>query len=224
MKWPKWTAVGLVLVLGELTLSNVAITQEDNQVQSRTVSKSTQNNNYLKKLPPLIDREVFFGDPQIANAQLSPDGKFLAFQKPLNGVMNIWVKRLGEPFEAAHPVTADTDRPIPKYSWSEDGRYILYGQDKGGNENFHIYAVAVTAVPGKSAPSVRDLTPLENIQALLYAVPKKTPNYIIVGLNDRNPQVHDVYRINLTTGDRQLLIKNDRNVASWIEIWKAIFV
>lgn len=59
MKWPKWTAVGLVLVLGELTLSNVAITQEDNQVESRTVSKSTQNNNYLKKLPPLIDREVF---------------------------------------------------------------------------------------------------------------------------------------------------------------------
>lgn len=220
MKWLKWTAVGLVLMFGGLALSNNAVSQEDNQVQSTTVvSSSTQKNNYLKKLPPLIDREVFFGDPQIANAKLSPDGKFLAFQKPLNGVINVWVKRLNEPFKAAHPVTADRDRPIRSYSWSEDGRYILYGQDKGGNENFHIYAVAptATAVPGKSPPSARDLTPLENIQARLYAVPEKTPNYIIVGLNDRNPQLHDVYRINLTTGKRELLFRNDQNIANWIE-------
>ena len=219
MKWLKWTTVGFILIFAELTLSNVAVTQEDNQVQSTTVSKSTQNNNYLKKLPPLIDREVFFGNPQIDNAQLSPDGKFLAFQKPLNGIMNVWVKRLDEPFEAAHPVTADTDRPIPTYSWSEDGRYILYGQDKGGNENFHIYAVAptATAVPGESEPLARDLTPLKNVQARIYAVPEKTPNYIIVGLNDRNPKLHDVYRINLTNGKRELLIRNNQNVASWIE-------
>ena len=104
MKWLKWTAVGLVLMSGGLALSNDAVSQEDNQVQSTTVvSNSTQNNNYLKKLPPLIEREVFFGDPQIANAKLSPDGKFLAFQKPLNGVINVWVKRLNEPFKAAHP-------------------------------------------------------------------------------------------------------------------------
>lgn len=219
MKWLKWIAVGLALVFGELTLSNAAVTQKDNQVQSPLVSNSTQNNNYLTKLPPLIDRKVFFGSPQIGNAQISPDGKFLAFQKPLKGVMNIWVKRLDEPFEAAHPVTTDTDSPIPIYSWSEDGKYILYGQDKGGNENFHIYAVAptVTALPGKSAPPVRDLTPLENVQARMYAIPKNTPNYIIVGLNNRNPQLHDVYRINLTTGERKLLIKNEQNVADWIE-------
>ncbi|KYC43683.1 peptidase S9 [Scytonema hofmannii PCC 7110] len=196
-----------------------AISQENNQFQRLNVSASdTLNNNDLAKLPPLIDRKLFFADPQIANAQISPDGKFLAFQKPLNDVLNVWVKRLGEPFDAARPVTADTDSPILTYAWSEDGKYILYGQDKGGNENFHIYAVAPSAIPaqGSKAPPARDLTPLENIQARIYAVPEKTPNYIIVGLNDRNPQLHDVYRVNLTTGERELLIKNDRNVASWV--------
>jgi len=63
--------------------------------------------------PPLIDRQLFFGDPEIAGAQLSPDGKFISFLKPLNGVRNIWVKRADEPFDAARPVTADTRRPDP---------------------------------------------------------------------------------------------------------------
>lgn len=209
--------VGLILFFSELTLSNAAFTQENNQFQSKNVTQFTQN-NYIKKLPPLIDRKVFFGDPQFANAQLSPDGRFLAFQKPLNGVMNIWVKRLGEPFDAAHSVTNNTVSPISIYSWSKDGRYILYEQDKGGDENFHVFAVAPTAsvTSAKSAIPIRDLTPLDNVQALIYATPRKTPNYIIVGLNDRDPQLHDVYRINLTTGKRQLLIKNDQNVADWI--------
>jgi dipeptidyl aminopeptidase/acylaminoacyl peptidase len=210
-------AVGLVLLFSELTLSNAAFTQENNRVKSTDINQSTPK-NYIKKLPPLIDRKVFFGDPKIANAELSPDGKFLAFQKPLNGVMSVWVKRLDEPFNAAHPVPTNTDSPIPTYSWSEDGRYIIYAQDKGGNEDSHLFAVAptATAAAGKLVPPARDLTPIENIQARIYAIPKKTPNYIIVGLNDRNPKRHDVYRINLTTGKRELLIKNEQNIASWI--------
>ncbi|MGQ4650125.1 alpha/beta fold hydrolase [Lyngbya aestuarii] len=217
MRWIKWTTAVLLIASVELMISNAALAQEENQLPAMETASSVQNNNYLEKLPPLIDREVFFSNPQIANAKLSPDGKFLAFQKPLNDVLNVWVKRLDQPFEAARPVTADTDRPVPSYFWSEDGQYILYSQDKGGNENFHLYAVdpAAATANKSSPPEARDLTPYDNLQARIYAVPETTPNYIIVGLNDRNPQLHDVYRLNLTTGERELLIKNEQNVSSW---------
>ena len=92
-------------------------------------------------LPPLIDRELFFGDPEISGAQISPDGKFIAFIKPFKGTRNIWVKQTAEPFDAAKPITADTKRPITEYFWSRDGKYILFVQDKAGDENYNVYAV-----------------------------------------------------------------------------------
>src|SRR3989475_11563272 len=94
-----------------------------------------------KGLPPLIDRELFFGDPEISGAQISPDGKFIAFIKPFKGTRNIWVKRTETAFETAKAITADTSRPIRIYFWSRDGKYILFAQDKGGDENFNVYAV-----------------------------------------------------------------------------------
>src|SRR5436190_18726348 len=94
-----------------------------------------------KGAAPIIDRELFFGDPDIVAAQISPDGKFIAFIKPFKGTRNIWVKRTEDPFDKAKPVTADTQRPIPAYSWSRDGKYILYIQDKAGDENYLLYAV-----------------------------------------------------------------------------------
>ena len=92
----------------------------------------------LANLPPLIDREVFFGDPEISGTQISPDGKWITFRKPYNDVVNIWVKAVDAPFDAAQPITADTERPVSGYFWTEDSRYVLYVQDKGGNENFHV--------------------------------------------------------------------------------------
>src|SRR5436190_3701422 len=86
--------------------------------------------------PPIIDRELFFGDPEISGAQLSPDGKYISFVKPLNGTRNVWVKKAGDPFDAAKPVTADPKRPIPQYFWTHDGKFILYVQDNAGDENY----------------------------------------------------------------------------------------
>src|SRR5262249_14947425 len=77
---------------------------------------------------PLIDRELFFGDPEISGGQISPDGKFISFIKPFKGTRNIWVKRTEDPFTSAKPITADTTRPIPSYFWSRDGKYILFAQ------------------------------------------------------------------------------------------------
>ena len=97
--------------------------------------------------PPIIDRELFFDNPEIAGGQLSPDGKFISFIKPYKGTMNVWVKKLDEDFKAAKPITADTLRPVRSYFWSRDGKYILYVQDKGGDENFNIYAVDPKEAP-----------------------------------------------------------------------------
>jgi hypothetical protein len=83
--------------------------------------------------PPLIDREIFFGDPQVSGAQISPDGRFITFLRPFKNVRNIWIKRRSQTFDQARPLTADTLRPIGGYFWSRDSRYVLYAQDKGGD-------------------------------------------------------------------------------------------
>ncbi|HWP82875.1 MAG TPA: alpha/beta fold hydrolase [Bacteroidota bacterium] len=167
------------------------------------------------QLPPLIDRELFFDDPEILAGNISPDGKYISFIKPFKGVRNIWVKERSAPFESAKPLTADTTRPIPAYFWTHDSKYILYVQDKGGDENYRIYAVDPSAT-GDPVPPSKDLTPMEKVRAMIIAVPRKTPNEIVIGLNDRRPELHDVYRLNLATGERTLLRKNDENVAGWV--------
>jgi dipeptidyl aminopeptidase/acylaminoacyl peptidase len=169
-------------------------------------------------LPPLIDRELFFGDPQIAGAEMSPDGRWISFLRPYRDVMNVWVKKRGEPFDAARPVTADAERPIRIYFWTEDSRSILFLQDAGGNENYHLWAVdpGGEAVPDTGVPEARDLTPIEGVRAAVYALPEAAPNRIIVGLNDRDPALHDVYALDIDTGRRELLIRNDSNVGQWV--------
>ena len=174
------------------------------------------------QLPPLLDREVFFGDPEISGAQVSPDGQYLTFRKPYaadtdgDDVVNVWVKGIAGPFDAARPLTAD-ERPVPGTFWSEDSRYVLYVQDKGGDENYHVYAVnpSADADPATGVPPARDLTPLDGVRAVIYATPKNAPNEIVVGLNDRDPAWHDVYRVDLETGERELLIENTERVAGW---------
>lgn len=167
---------------------------------------------------PLIDREIFFGDPEISGAQLSPNGKFMSFIKPYKGTRNIWVKKANQAFDAAIPVTEDTLRPIGSYFWSRDSKYILYVQDKGGNENFHVYAVNPADKPaeGQSVPSSRNLTEMDNVRAYIYAVPKSNPDLMYVGLNDRDASWHDLYEIRISTGERKLLRKNEDRMVAWI--------
>ena len=95
--------------------------------------------------PPVLDRELFFGNPEIAGAQLSPDGQYIAFLKPWNDTRNIWVKKTAEPFDAARLVTTEKKRPIPGFFWSRDSKLILYVKDKDGDENFNVYAVDPSA-------------------------------------------------------------------------------
>ena len=168
--------------------------------------------------PPIIDRELFFGDPEIAGAQISPDGAFIAFIKPYKGMRNIWVKKTAEPFANAKPVTADTKRPIPGYFWSRDGKYILFVQDKAGDENYNVYAVNPAEAPttGQDVPSARNLTDGKAIRAAINAVPRTEPDAIYIGLNDRDKAWHDLYKIKISTGERTLIRKNTERITAYI--------
>ena len=168
-------------------------------------------------LPPIIDRELFFGDPEISGAQISPDGKFISFMKPLKGTRNIWVKRTEDPFDKAKPITADTQRPIPGYFWSRDSKYILFVQDKAGDENYLVYAVNPADAPasGQEVPAARNLTDLKGVRAEIYALPRTDPDVIYVGLNDRDKAWHDLYKVKISTGERTLVRKNTERIVGW---------
>ncbi|HLA14071.1 MAG TPA: alpha/beta fold hydrolase [Gemmatimonadaceae bacterium] len=167
---------------------------------------------------PLIDRELFFGDPEISGAQISPDGKYITFLKPYKDTRNIWVKGVNEPWSAARLITNDTKRPVTQYFWSRDGKYILFAQDLLGDENYNVYAVDPTAKPaaGQEVPTARNLTAAKGVRALIYSVPKSDPDIIYVGINDRDKAWHDLYKVRISTGERTLLRQNTERIAGWV--------
>lgn len=156
----------------------------------------------------LIPREILFGNPDRTFVQLSPDGKQLAFLAPVNGVLNVWVGPVDD-FNAAKPVTQEKVRGIRNYNWAYTNAHILYIQDQGGDENWHMYAVDL-----KAKNAVKDLTPVEKAQARLTGLSSNIPDEVLVGLNDRSPSVHDVLRINIKTGERKLVFKNEGGYSS----------
>jgi dipeptidyl aminopeptidase/acylaminoacyl peptidase len=148
----------------------------------------------------LIPLEVLLGNPERAAAQLSPDGKRLSYMAPLDGVMNVFVGGAGTGED--RPVTHDTNGGIQGYLWAHDNRHIMYLRDKDGSENFRLYDVDLeTGVE-------RDLTPLNDVQCRLIAHRKDFPNDVLIGLNEDNPQLHDVYHLDLTTGSLKKIVEN----------------
>jgi dipeptidyl aminopeptidase/acylaminoacyl peptidase len=151
---------------------------------------------------PLIPRAALFGNPVKAGAQLSPDGQWLSWMAPVDGIMNVWVAPAAKP-EAAKAVTDSKDRPIPAYFWSGDSHQILYVKDKAGDENFHLYGVDVAS--GK----LQDFTPFEKVRARVVGGSLSRPDEMLVGVNNRDPRWHDVYLLNLKSGELKLVMKGD---------------
>ena len=151
---------------------------------------------------PLIPRKRFFGNPEKARARLSHDGKRLAFAAPVDGVINVWASPDDDPAKAK-PVTADKHRGIISYFWAYTNKHILYTQDKNGDEDDHVYCIDL------DSGEIKDLTPIAKIAAEIDTVSEKFPSEIIVGINDRGERrFHDLYRINILTGERKLLQEN----------------
>lgn len=167
--------------------------------------------------PALIDREVFFGNPEYAGAQISPDGKYISFIKPLKDVRNVWVKGINEPFEKARPLTAEKKRPISGYFWSRDAKYILFVKDNDGDENFNVFAVDPSASPaqGSEAPAPTNLTNATGVRTLIYDVPESEPDFIYIGINDRDKAWHDLYKVQISTGKKTLLRENKDRLTGW---------
>jgi dipeptidyl aminopeptidase/acylaminoacyl peptidase len=156
----------------------------------------------------LIPRKVLFGNPEKTNPQISPEDTHMAYLAPVNNVLNVWVGTIGS--DDYQPVTKDEERGVRFYFWAQDNKHILYTQDVGGNENWRLYATSM------ETRETRDLTPFENVQAQIIDRDKHFPNELLIGMNKENPQVHDVYHLDLTTGDLKLVVKNPGNVMNWV--------
>ncbi|MFI5104613.1 MAG: TolB family protein, partial [Terriglobales bacterium] len=169
-------------------------------------------------LPPIIDRELIFGNPEIAAPELSPDGKYLAFLKPWKDTRNVYVKGVNEPFSAARLLTTETKRPIAGFFWTHDSKYILFVKDNDGDENYNVYAVDPAAKPaaGADAPASRDLTGLKGIRVIPYEAPKSDPDVFYIGLNDRDKAWHDLYKLKISTGEKTLMRKNTERISGWV--------
>jgi dipeptidyl aminopeptidase/acylaminoacyl peptidase len=157
----------------------------------------------------LIARSALFGNPEKAQARVSPDGKYISFIAPRDGVLNVWVAERGK-LDAARPITNDQKRGIRQHMWSFDNRHILYRQDLDGDENWHVHAVDV--VNGGD----RDITPYKGARAVIVDLSWKKPGVVAVGLNDRAPEWHDLYEIDIATGKRTLVEQNDKEIADYL--------
>ena len=160
----------------------------------------------MSQEPELIPRRTLLGNPERTEVMLSHDGAHISYLAPVDGVLNVWVGPTDD-VKAARPVTRDTDRGIRMYGWTYNPAYILFVQDRGGDEDWHVYTVNV------ESGQTRDLTPYEGVSALPFGLSQRSPDDVLVGINRRDPQYHDLYRVNILTGDSQLVVENDFGAA-----------
>ncbi|MGI9428742.1 MAG: S9 family peptidase [Bythopirellula sp.] len=210
---PASTHLPPVLLMAALALTfvvSISCQGKRNTASTPAEAGSTKSSNTSTsgKEPTLIPRSALFGNPQKASARISPNGKWLSFLAPVDGILNVWVAP-ADNLDAAKPITDDKQRDIRGHSWAYTGEHILYLQDKAGDENWHVYATNV------ASGETKDLTPVENVHARVLDTSQKFPNEILVGLNDRIPQLHDVYRVNIETGERELIQEN-QGVAAYV--------
>ncbi len=167
---------------------------------------------------PIIDREIFFGNPEISSGELSPDGKYIAFMKEHEGIMNLWLKTFDQPFDQAVLLT-ESSSPIMGFFWTYDSRYILYVNDEGGDENINIFALDPAEATQSAVPKSRNLTPMKEVTAQIYQVSRKNPDQLMVGINDRDKAWHDLYRLTISTGELELLFENNNRYTGWDFDW-----
>lgn len=150
---------------------------------------------------PLIPRDHFFGNPERAAGRLSPDGSRISFLAPRDGVLNVWIAPSGD-LDDARVITNDSSRGIRSYFWAPGGDTVIYFQDVGGNENFHIF------LTDPASGKTRDVTDIDGVRATMIAASFGKPDTVLIGLNDREPALHDVYALDLESGERTLVFEN----------------
>jgi len=157
---------------------------------------------------PVIPRSALFGNPEKAQARVSPDGKYISFIAPRDGVLNVWLAERGK-LDAAKPITNDQKRGIRQHYWAYDNRHVIYAQDADGDENWHLYAVDIVSGTEK------DITPYKGARADLVDMSWKKPGVAAVALNDRNPEYQDLWEVDVATGQRTLIEQNNDEMAGY---------
>ena len=155
----------------------------------------------------VIPMKDFFKNPEVAGFEISPDGNYLAYLKPYENRLNVFVKKIGEEKEVR--LTSSKDRSITNFFWKGSNR-IVYSQDKGGNENFHLFSVDIT---GKN---MKELTPFDKVTVRVTDYLEEIASEILIEMNKDNPQVFDVYRINLLTNKMDKVATNPGNITGWM--------
>ncbi len=179
------TALLLVIVAGAVLLSSCGTRQSE-----------------------IIPRSVLFGNPEKMRARISPDGEMLAYIAPVNDVLNVWVKTVGE--DDDHAVTSDEHRGIYRYFWDQDSNHIMYLQDSDGDENWRLYTVDL------DSGETLDLTPFDDVQVRIVDYSKHHPTTMLISMNKQDPRLHDVYRLDLETGDMEIVARNPGNYLGWM--------
>jgi dipeptidyl aminopeptidase/acylaminoacyl peptidase len=156
----------------------------------------------------IIPRSVLFGNPEKMRARISPDGEKLAYIAPVNDVLNVWVRTVGEDDDRA--VTSDEHRGIYRYFWDHDSNHIMFLQDTDGDENWRLYSVDLDS--GEPV----DFTPFDGIQVRIVDHSKHHPNTMLISMNKQDPRLHDVYRLDLETGDMEIVARNPGNIVGWM--------
>ncbi|HST23387.1 MAG TPA: S9 family peptidase [Blastocatellia bacterium] len=159
---------------------------------------------------PLIPKEQFFRDPEKIAAQISPDGSRISYISSEGEKLYLFICTIGTEDNRIVAVFDQGRKPL--YFWSRDGKRILYLRDQAGDENYHLYCFDVN----QAGMPARDLTPFEGVRAEILRLPRQTPEEILIYLNNRNPQIHDVYSLNLSTGGLELMAENPGNIAEWL--------
>ena len=190
----------IFVIISLLLISSCSVVKNDNKM----------NNQIKNKARVEIPMEDFFRNPEKSSFNISPNGLLIAYMKPWekgNRMMNIYVKSMDSNKEIR--ITDADQRSIYGFFWISDNR-IAYIQDKGGDENFRIYAVNIDGT------NEVNLTPFDNVRSQIIDDLEDNPDFMIVGLNIRNPQIHDAYRLNVNTGEITMLAENPGNISSWM--------
>ncbi|MFB3909661.1 MAG: alpha/beta hydrolase family protein [Candidatus Eisenbacteria bacterium] len=162
---------------------------------------------YGDGLPPLIPMRDFFRNPEKVAYELSPNGEYLAFLAPWESRLNVHVQKIGE--ETVTRVTSAKERDILGYIWKGNGR-ILYVQDTAGDENYRAYAVGI------DGSNLKELTPFEKVQVRFVDELKDDDAHMLISMNKRDPRLFDVYRIDVNTGEMEMIAENPGNIAGWV--------
>jgi dipeptidyl aminopeptidase/acylaminoacyl peptidase len=152
--------------------------------------------------PSLLPRKLLFGNPDHRTPKVSPSGRHLAWLAPRDGVMNVYVAPRDD-LASARAVTVEKNRPIPEFDWAYDSRHILYSLDEDGDEDVHVFSADI------ETSARTDLTPFDKTRGLILKLSARVPGAVLLGMNDRDAQFHDAYRVDLSSGRRELVLKNE---------------